>query len=187
MLDISEPKVFSIFIAKISFTTEKYWRNMHTQNSYANEVGISTSSNLLDGVSFILFLTDIKESKYCRKSIEEHLVQWAEWISINCSLTVWLVSMRGCFISFKWSRLLVIYTSKVFIALLMKRDNYANIHACMVWRWGKGKKRETLQCKSRLESTYIIFLKALMSSFMSINLPATESKDLWFKWPNIHS
>jgi len=48
----------------------------------------------------------------------------------------------------------------------------------MVRRWGKGMKRDALRCKSGLESTYVIFLKALMSSFMSINLPASESKDL---------
>lgn len=150
-------------------------------------MGISTSSNLLDGVSFMLFLTHIRERKYCRKHIEEHLVQWAEWISINCSLTVWLVSMRDCFISFKWSRFfLVIHTGNFFIATLMKSDNYANIHVCVVRRRGKGKKREALQCKSGLESTYIIFLKALMSLFMSINLPAGRSKDLWFKRPNFH-
>lgn len=42
---------------------------------YANEMRISTSSILLDSISFMLFLTDIRGSKYCRKHIEEFLVQ----------------------------------------------------------------------------------------------------------------
>lgn len=118
--------------------------------------------SVLDGISFMLFLKDIRESKYCRKHTEGLQVQWAERISIICSLIVWLISMRDCFISCKWSWFfLVTYASNFFIATLMKSDNYANICVCMVRRWGKGKKREALQCKSGLENRYVI-LKTLI-------------------------
>lgn len=37
---------------------------------YANEMGISTSSSLLDSISFMLFLTDIWGSKYCKNILK---------------------------------------------------------------------------------------------------------------------
>lgn len=76
---------------------------------------------LLDGVSFVLFLTDTRESKCCRKHIEEHLVQWREWISLNCSTAVWLVSMSYCSVSFKWSWFfLIIYIGNFFTEIMLK-------------------------------------------------------------------
>lgn len=116
---------------------------------------------LLDGVSFVLFLTGIRESKCCRKHIEEHLVQWREWISLNCSTAVWLVSMSYCFLSFKRSWFfLIIYIGNFFTAIMLKNDNYANIHGCWGGKGREGTKRD-YSGKIWTGNTYVIFSKAL--------------------------
>lgn len=60
---------------------------------YANEMGISTSSSLLDSISFMLFLTDIWGSKYC-KNILKNI-----WVNEQNELALTAVLLFG---QFQW-------------------------------------------------------------------------------------
>lgn len=71
-------KFLALLYPKSALLLKKVEGRCTLKPHYANETGISTSSSLLDSISFMLFLTDIRGSKHCRKHIEEHLVQRAE-------------------------------------------------------------------------------------------------------------
>lgn len=68
-------KFLAFFYPKSALLLKKVEGICTLKPHYADEMGISTSSNFLDSIYFMLFLTDTRESKYCRKHIEEHLVQ----------------------------------------------------------------------------------------------------------------
>lgn len=152
-------KFLPLLYPKSAFLLKKVEEICTLKPHYANEMGVSTSSSLLDSITFMLFLTDIRESKYCRKHIEEHLVQWADELVLTAVLL--FGHFQWLFCKLQVTTIFPGYTH-FFTTTWMRSDNYANIHACMARSWGKG---HAFQCKSGLENTYVIFLRALTSPY----------------------